>query len=362
MTQKQLPGLTRKPRIGFIGAGWWATSNHIPVFAARDDIEMAAVCRLGADELQQVKAKFGFAQATQDFHELLDMDLDAVVVTTPHSMHYEHALAALKRGLHVMCEKPLTTSAAHARELVAEAERQGVRLLVPYGWHYAPFIQEAKRRMDAGAVGEIEYVMCHMASPVRSLLEGKRFLADGGGAGKVMFEPGAATWADPVVAGGGYALAQMSHSAGMTFWLTELRAKSVMAMTSAPTSKVELYDAFAVEFTSGAIGAFSGAGNMPEDTGFQVDVRIFGRDGVMSIDCDRARLAVQRHDGDNFDMTLEPNAGEYRGGGPPGNFADLLTGKTETNYAPGWAGAAAIEMIDAAYRSAKSGKRESCVP
>ena len=51
-------------------------------------------------------------------------------------------------------------------------------------------------------------------------------------------------------------------------------------------------------------------------------------------------------------------AGEYRGGGPPLNFADLVTGKTDINYAPGWAGMAAIEMIDAAYRSAKSGRRE----
>ena len=212
--------------------------------------------------------------------------------------------------------------------------------------------------MVDGAVGEIEFVMCHMASPIRKLLEGKRFISDGGGEGDVMFEPSSATWADPKVAGGGYGLAQMSHSAGMAAWLTELRAKSVSALTSAPTSAVELYDAFSVEFTSGAIGSFSGAGNMPDDTGFQLDLRIFGSEGVMSIDCDRARLAVQRHDGDHFEMKLEPGAGEYRGGGPPANFADLVTGKSDTNYAPGWAGMAAIEIIDAAYRSTVSGRRE----
>lgn len=349
----------RKPRIGFIGAGWWATTNHMPVLAARDDVEMTAVCRLGADELQQVKDRFGFEFATEDYRDLLGMDLDAVVVSTPHSMHHEHALAAIEKGMHVMCEKPLTTNAAHARELVEAADRKDVHLLVPYGWHYAPFIQEAKKRMDDGAVGEIEFVLCHMASPIRKLLEGKRFLSDGGGEGEVMFEPGAATWADPKVSGGGYALAQMSHSAGMAAWLTQLRGKSVAALTSAPTSQVELYDAFSVEFSSGAIGSFSGAGNMPEDTGFQLDLRIFGSEGVMSIDCDRSRLAVQRHDGDHFEMELDADAGEYRGGGPPGNFADLLTGKTETNYAPGWAGMTAIEIIDAAYRSAKSGKREA---
>ncbi len=347
-----------KARVGFIGAGWWATTNHMPVFAKRDDVEMTAVCRLGADELQQVKDGFGFRHATENYKELLDLELDAVVVSTPHSMHHEHALAAIERGLHVMSEKPLATTAAHARELVHAAERKGVHLLIPYGWHYAPFIQEAKRRMEQGAVGDIEFVMCHMASPIRKLLEGKRFLYEGEVQGEVMFEPGADTWADPQVAGGGYALAQMSHSAGMASWLTELRAKSVAAITSAPTSKVELYDAFSVEYTSGAIGSFSGAGSMPEDSGFQLDVRVYGSDGVMSVDCDRSRLAVRRQDGDHFEMKLEANAGEYIGDGPPGNFVDLVTGKTEINYAPGWAGRSAIEIFDAAYRSADSGKRE----
>ena len=124
------------------------------------------------------------------------------MVATPHSLHYEHTMAALKRGLHVMCEKPLATTAAHARAMVEEADRQGVQLLIPHGWHYAPYIQKAKEIMEQNPVGDIEFVMCHMASPVRSLLEGKQFLATGGGAGDSMFEPGAETWADPVIAGG----------------------------------------------------------------------------------------------------------------------------------------------------------------
>ena len=347
-----------KARIGFIGAGWWATSNHMPVLAARDDVEMTAVCRLGADELQQVKDRFGFKHATEDYRELLELDLDGVVVASPHTLHYEHAIAALRKGLHVMCEKPLTTRSDHARELVAEARRQGVQLLVPYGWHYRAFVQEAHRLMQDGAVGDIEYVMCHMASPVRSLLEGKRFLSGGGGAGRIMFEPGADTWADPERAGGGYALAQMSHSAGLTFWLTGLVPETVTAFTSAPTSRVELYDAFAARFEGGAIGTFSGAGTLPSASRFQVDVRIFGNEGVLTLDLDRARLEVLRHDGRNHRGDLSEDAGEYSGGGPPANFADLLTGKTEVNWAPGEAGMRAIELIDAAYRSAKSGRPE----
>jgi predicted dehydrogenase len=349
-----------KSKIGLIGAGWWATANHLPVLVDRDDIELASVCRLGAGELQQVKDKFGFTHATEDYKELLDTaGLKGVVIASPHTLHYEHALAALKRGLHVLCEKPLTTKASEARELVEEAERQGVELMIPYGWHYGELIQEAKLRMDEGAVGKIEFVMCHMASPVRSLLEGKQFLSTGGGAGENMFAPAADTWADPVIAGGGYALAQMSHSAGLAYWLTGLKAESVSALTSAPTSKVELYDTFSVRFSGGAIGSFSGAGALPDNQQFQLDVRIFGSEGAMSIDVDRARLEVLRHDGNNFDMELKPDAGEYFGGGPTANFADIVSGKGSTNWAPGWAGMRAVEMIDAAYRSVETGRTAS---
>ncbi len=173
-----------------------------------------------------------------------------------------------------------------------------------------------------------------------------------------MFAPGAETWADPVIAGGGYALAQMSHSAGLAYWLTKLEADSVLAMTSSPTSKVELYDSFSVRFKNGAIGSFSGAGALPDNQQFQLDIRIFGSEGVINIDCDRARLEILRHDGDNFDMNLKPNAGEYLGAGPTTNFAEIVTGKTSKNWAPGWAGMRAVEMIDAAYRSSESGKPE----
>ena len=62
----------KKARLGFIGAGWWATSNHMPIFAAREDVELVGVCRLGTEELRQVQEAFGFAYATEDYHDLLD--------------------------------------------------------------------------------------------------------------------------------------------------------------------------------------------------------------------------------------------------------------------------------------------------
>lgn len=187
-----------------------------------------------------------------------------------------------------------------------------------------------------------------MASPIRELLRGERFETGGG-----FMDPEAATWADPAVAGGGYGYAQMSHSCGMLFWLTGLEAESVSARMAAPGTRVELYDSMSVTFKDGATGAFSGAGTLPAGRQFQLDIRVFGSEGVLSLDLERPRLQVLRHDGNHFDMPLPASAGDYSCVGPPNNFVDLILGKTTENYAPGVAGMRAVELLDAAYRSAR---------
>lgn len=352
-----------KLRLGFIGAGWWATANHIPILAARDDVELAAVCRLGREELQQVKDRFGFRFATESAEELVAQPLDAVVVTSPHTLHYHHARLALERGLHVMCDKPMCTRGDHARELVRLAAENKLHLLVPYGWHYKPFALQAKQWLDSGGIGQVQFAMCHMASPIRDLLQGKRFVTEGnsGQAGGVMFEPDPRTWADPAVAGGGYGHAQLSHATGLLFWLTGLMPTSAFARMSAPGATVDLYDAIAVTFDNGAIGTVSGAGTVPPSgiTGFQVDLRIFGTDGMLLLDMERARLELRRHDGRMDRIDLPPDAGAYECTQPPHNFADLVLRKTTVNHAPGDAAMRSVLLLDAAYRSAASGVVEA---
>ena len=57
---------SNKAKVGVIGAGWWATTNHLPVLEKRDDIELISVCRKGKTELAQVAERFGFQHATED--------------------------------------------------------------------------------------------------------------------------------------------------------------------------------------------------------------------------------------------------------------------------------------------------------
>ena len=151
----------------------------------------------------------------------------------------------------------------------------------------------------------------------------------------------------------------MSHSVALAYRLTDLKPERVSTLTSSPTCAVDTYDAFSVRFTSGAIGSFSGAGEIPENQQFQLEVRIFGSKGVLSIDCDSARLEILRHDGNNTNLNLEPTAGAYNGVGPTNNFAYVVISKNTTNWATGWASMRAVEIMDAADRSMKSGSTES---
>ncbi len=337
-----------KVRLGVIGAGWWVTVNHLPLLARRDDVELVAVCRLGADVLRAVKNHFGFAHATEDYRELLEFDLDGVIVGSPHALHYEHARAALERGLHVLCEKPMTLRPDEAWALVDLARRRGAHLLVPYGWHYTPFIEEAKRFMEGGAVGRVEYALCHMASPT------KDFFA-GGGAVPSRWEPtlaapDRATW-QAKEKGGGYGHGQITHASALLFWLTNLRAAEVSARTAAPSSGVDLYDAATVTFDQGAIGVISGAATLPDDDKFQIDLRIFGSEGALLLDVERERLEVRRHDGRHRHVDVPAGAGAYRCEVPPLRFVELIQGRGGNN-SPGEVAARSVELIDAMYRSA----------
>jgi predicted dehydrogenase len=351
-----------KVKVGVIGAGWWATTNHIPELKKRDDVELVGVCRLGQELLQKIKDEFGFPFATEDYNELLKQDLDAVVVSTPHYLHYAPTRAALERGLHVMIEKPMTLDKDEAWELVRIAEANNLHLLLPYGWHYKPFTQQARRLMEQNIIGEVEYAMCHMASPTRDFFSGS------GGIGEMpeewsetLSEPDPSTW-QVKENGGGYAHGQITHSSGMLFWLTGMRAREVTCRMTAPNSAVDLYDAATVVFDNGAIGVISGAGTVTGGQPYQVDIRLFGTEGMMMLDVEggRERMTVHRNDGTVHKLDVPAGQGEYTCDGPPHRFIEVIKGEA-INDSPGHVGAATVELITAMFRSAENGGQPTTV-
>ncbi|MEP7243537.1 MAG: Gfo/Idh/MocA family oxidoreductase [Gammaproteobacteria bacterium] len=344
----------KRARLGFIGAGWWATQNHIPVAVKTGKAELSAVCRLGAEELERVRGAFGFAHAFESVDELLEkVPLDGAIITSPHGLHYAHARKALEAGLHVLVEKPMATSAHEARELVALGRRVNRHILVPNGWNFRPYLLHARSLIQGGAVGRIRHVAMQMASPAEALFSGQPYP----GTESNMYRPPASTWADPANFGG-YGWGQLPHLLGCLFRITELKPQSVFALAGESSTGVDLYNAAAIRFAEGATGSLSGAGSVPMNSPFQVDIRIFGSEGMLLLDLERERLVVRRNDDANQDYAMEPGAGAYECEEPVRRFVDLCLGLPVSNEAPGEVGMRAIEVIDALYRSIHSGKLE----
>lgn len=346
--------MPEKVRIGIIGSGWWATENHIPVLQRFGDVEIPGVCGLGQETLRKVQERFGIPFATENYLEVLNStNLDGVVISSPHHLHFEHASAALQRGLHVLCEKPMALEAAHARELVALAEKRKLHFVIPYGWNYTEFAAEARKRVAAGEIGQIQHVHLHMASALRDLFSGEgAWFAE-----NAFLKPELETWSDPA-RGGGFGHGQLTHALGLLFWITDLRPAKVFAFAGYSRTGADLSQAISCRFANGATGMLGGAGTMPPGSIYQVDLRLYGTDGMLLLDIERPRLVIRRNDGRNCSVEMTYAPGSYACVEPLRTFVDLIQGKQVENRSPASVGARVVELLVAAFSSARSGKVE----
>src|SRR5205085_11559600 len=117
---------------------------------------------------------------------------------------------------------------------------------------------------------------------------------------------------------------------------------------------VDEYNAANVVFDNGAVGVISGAANLVDDDRFQVDLRIFGSEGVLLLDVERERMEIRRHDRQHYSAVIPPGAGAYSCEGPPHRFIEVIQGRGR-NDSPGEVGAAAVELTAAMFASAAAG-------
>lgn len=111
------------------------------------------------EKSRQAAQTLGLTHAYSSFDELLaDPEVAAVHITTPNRYHFPMAMAALERGKHVLCEKPLAMTADETAQLVDAAKQAGVAAGVNYNVRFYPLCQEAKARVQDGAMGAIHSV------------------------------------------------------------------------------------------------------------------------------------------------------------------------------------------------------------
>jgi predicted dehydrogenase len=175
-------------RLGFIGAGNYATSMLLPHLAKDPSAVLATVATTRSLSAVNARQKFGFRTATTDADAVLDDEsVDAVFVVTRHHSHAEFACKALERGKAVFVEKPLALTEEQVEQVLETVERTGNdRLMVGFNRRFAPlftFLQQGFGRVS-GPVSARYLVSAGRLDPrswyLDSDLEGSRFLGEGG--------------------------------------------------------------------------------------------------------------------------------------------------------------------------------------
>ncbi|MGH3822803.1 MAG: bi-domain-containing oxidoreductase [Pseudonocardiaceae bacterium] len=152
-TQPRTADVTRAPgqalRVGFIGAGNYASSMLLPHLVGRPDVALEQVVTTSALSASNAKRKFGFTHASTDLDAMLaDPSLDAVFVVTRHSSHAELTRRALLAGKAVFVEKPLALHEAELDQVRSSvAESGNDRLQVGFNRRFALLLREAKGRL-----------------------------------------------------------------------------------------------------------------------------------------------------------------------------------------------------------------------
>jgi predicted dehydrogenase len=148
-----------KRRIGIIGVGFGA-QVHVPGFRS-EGWDVAAICSRNREKAQKAAGEAGIASVHTDPMELIERnDLDAVAIITPPGAHHALAMAALKAGKHVLCEKPFALNAAQAAEMRDAAEKSGRTAMVAHEFRHTPQRAYIKQLLAENHIGKFQ--LCTM--------------------------------------------------------------------------------------------------------------------------------------------------------------------------------------------------------
>jgi predicted dehydrogenase len=140
--------------IAIVGCGGVTLQNHLPGLALCPDAKVVALCDSDAGCLERARQQTGITVASTKYEEIVSRDdVHAVIIATPNFTHPPIALAAIARGKHVLCEKPLALNYANAKEMADAADKAGVRHMTAFTYRFVPamrYLSELVRRGDLG--------------------------------------------------------------------------------------------------------------------------------------------------------------------------------------------------------------------
>ncbi|HEV2294775.1 MAG TPA: Gfo/Idh/MocA family oxidoreductase [Tepidisphaeraceae bacterium] len=348
-------------RCAVIGAGWWGTTAHVPALTRHPRAELLAIQTTDANSARKIAADFSVPHACETIDQVLAIaDLDAVVISSTPNLHYAQAAAALERGLHVLVEKPMTFTAAEARRLVALAEQRRVHFLISCPWHYTSHAAEAQRLIQTGRLGQVKMISVLMTNFTLGLYKGLPWdavFADSPtlqNAATPYVKPAQQSYSDPSIAGGGQIYCQFSHVGAYLGFLTGRRASEVFARFDTGGAEVDVHDVLNVKLDDGALVSIATTGaTMLSDR--QFEVRVFGTEGMILLELWKGKMQFHGLRGEVTRYPDIPESEVYPLFAPAENLVDVVLGEA-ANRSPASLGVVAMEIIDAACRSARENR------
>lgn len=144
-------------KIGVVGYGYWGP-NIVRNFMEIEGAQVKSVSDLNPKRQQLVKMRYPTIE-TMDEPEAMfaDTEIDAVAIVTPVCTHFDLAMRALQAGKHVLLEKPFTQTVAQGEQLLAEAQKRNLLVMVDHTFVYTSAIRKIKSIIDSGELGDIYY-------------------------------------------------------------------------------------------------------------------------------------------------------------------------------------------------------------
>jgi len=324
MSKKPSERSDKKVRIAFIGSGG-IMNWHVDRLKGTQS-EIVALADTSKKSLENIKSRQPHLKDVPEFESweemLKEVELDAVEIGSPHTVHYEQICAALDKGLHVLCEKPMTCSSKDARDIIARTKKAKKIVAVSYQRHYQGGYRFLKQIVDSGKLGKIEYVAAFQAQEWLKLTKG--------------------SWRQTqALSGGGQFNDSGSHLMDMLMWTTGLQAEEVSARMEFFGTEVDINSAVNVKFNTGALGTISIIGNAPA---WHEDFTIYGSEGAIYYR--NGKITYQTGMGQpTLDLAHAPDWMD-----PDKNFVGAILGQCEIGCPPE-IGLRVIEITEAAWRS-----------
>jgi predicted dehydrogenase len=335
----------KKIKIGVIGAGSFASRRHIPVIVKSSDAELVALCRRDREMLQKMAEHFNCDYTFTDYRDMLDsVEMDAVLIATPHALHYENTMLALEKGLHVLVEKPLALKADEAKKIAEYSKNKGLVVVVamnPPFWQHTNYVKEL---IESDKIGEIEEVSISWVGNAEVVFGLAPMPENMPGV-----VPPTIFRGDPKLGGGGHFIDSGSHLVSELFWTTGLNAREICAIMDDP--EFDMRTSASIKLDNDAVCNITNIGN--SKVARRIHNAYFGSKGTIFVEGMPFKVIITKPEEEAIIVT-EANMPPSKQ--PVENFINAILGRDKILCSAD-DGFKVVQTIEAIYLSAKMGEK-----